>query len=153
MSKGIELSRGFVAIVDDSDYEFLNQWKWYARQGKHTWYAARKIMKKMPDGKWKHEKLIHMHRVINNTPDNLVTDHINGNGLDNRRENLRSVTVSGNNLNSKVRRDNKSGYKGVAWHKTRKKWRAYIWHDRKQKHIGLFDTLDEAVKARQEHVL
>lgn len=153
MSRSIELSRGFVAIVDSDMYDYLNQWKWYARQGRHTWYAARKTMKKMPDGTWRHDKLIHMHRVVNNTPQSMITDHINGNGLDNRRGNLRSTTVSGNNLNSKIRSDNKSGHKGIAWHKQRKKWRVYISDNGKHRHIGLFDTLDDAIEARKQYMV
>lgn len=151
--KKIRLTKGLEAIVDDDMFEELNQWKWYARKGRHTWYASRKVMEKLPNGKWKHKKLVHMHREVNKTPKSLITDHINGNGLDNRRENLRSATNSQNMLNSKVRSDNSSGHRGIAWHKQRKAWRVYISDGGKQRHIGIYKEFEDAVKARQQYML
>lgn len=80
-------------------------------------------------------------------PDNQI-DHINGNGMDNRLENLRDVTHRQNQINSKTRRDNISGVKGVFWCKTYKKFRALIQINGKQKHLGLFSTLEAAAAAR-----
>mgnify|MGYP001180977569 CR=1 FL=1 len=150
--KKIALTRGLYALVDDDDFEELNKWKWHARKGRYTWYASRKIMQKNSDGKWVHKKLIHMHRVVNKTPNSLFTDHINGNGLDNRKSNLRSATNSQNLLNSRVRVDNSSGVRGISWHKTRKKWRVYISDGGRHRHIGLFSTLDEAIEARKQYL-
>ena len=73
-------------------------------------------------------------------------DHINGNGFDNRIENLREVTHSQNLMNSKLRDTNKTGVKGVHWHKKSQKWYAVITTNKKQKHLGQFDTIEEAEK-------
>lgn len=148
--KKIELTRGLFAILDDEDFDSINKFKWYARKGRYTWYASRKVMEKDKTGKWKHKELIHMHRVINKTPKSLFTDHINGNGLDNTKNNLRSVTNSQNLLNSRIRADNSSGFRGISWHKSRKKWRVYISDNGKHRHIGLFNTLEEAIEARRK---
>lgn len=93
----ISLSQGKVTFVDDEDYEFLAQWKWSAHQkGKH-WYAERSKSWRV-DGK-RYSVTIPMHRVITAAPKNLVVDHINHDGLDNRKENLRIVTVRENGQN------------------------------------------------------
>lgn len=138
--KVIKLSKGQEAIVDDEDYEYLSQWKWCHDCG----YASR-TKKRGERGKvWK----IFMHRIINKTPDGLETDHINRDKLDNRKCNLRSCTSSENNFNGKVRRDNKSGYKGVHWDKNRRMWLVYIGKGING-YIGRFKTLNEAVRARK----
>lgn len=85
----IELTKGKVALVDDDDFEYLNQWKWYVRKEKDVFYACRRKRKKEYnnplDFNSKKQKIIRMHRVIMNTPDGLVVDHRNGDGLDNRK--------------------------------------------------------------------
>jgi hypothetical protein len=80
----------------------------------------------------------------------LQVDHIDGNGLNNRSDNLRLVTQQENLKNQKLRSDNDSGYQGVGWHKPRQKWRAYITVDGKLEHLGLFDKLEDAIAARQQ---
>lgn len=75
---------------------------------------------------------------------NEAIDHINGNPLDNRRSNLRLANKSQNAANAKRRADNTSGYKGVSWSRVSKKWRAYTREDGRQKHLGLFDTPEQA---------
>lgn len=91
----IPLTKGLVALVDDDDYDFLMQWKWCASdcsRGLGTkFYAVTQIR----TFEYK-RKRIYMHRVIMGEPLNLCVDHINGDSLDNRKENLRSVTVSEN---------------------------------------------------------
>jgi len=86
--KKIKLNKGTFATVDNDDFEYLNQWKWYIN---NNGYAIRTKYTKLGFKKYKMKK-VYMHRVVNNTPDNLQTDHINHNQLDNRRINLRSVT-------------------------------------------------------------
>lgn len=81
-------------------------------------------------------------------PDNDI-DHINQNKSDNRITNLRVVSRSKNMHNVSLHKHNSSGYKGVSWHKPRQKWRAYIFLDYKQLHIGLFDKIEDAVAARK----
>jgi hypothetical protein len=96
--KEISLTQGLFTQVDDENYDFLNQWRWHARVHKYTSYAARSITK---NGK---ETVIHMHRLIMDTPNNLEVDHINFNGLDNRKSNLRNVTHSENILNCRFKK-------------------------------------------------
>lgn len=124
MSKLIELTQGKFAIVDDEDYDFLMQWKWHVSEG----YAKRTGKKK--DGKLRF-KNIFMHRVINKTPDNKLTDHINFNRLDNRRKNLRECDYLENIRNSKKRNVSASSkFKGVHWNNYHSKWGSSIRKDK-----------------------
>lgn len=84
-----------------------------------------------------------------------IIDHINGNKADNRIENLRAVTVAQNQYNRKTNADNTSGYKGVGWHKSNKKWEARIRLEGKPIHLGYFDNVEEAdavVRAAREEL-
>lgn len=91
-----------------------------------------------------------MHRVINATPAGLDTDHINGNGLDNRKKNLRTCTRSENLANqTRMSLGNTSGARGVTWHKRGHKWQAQIRRNKKYIYLGLFDTVAEASRARK----
>lgn len=143
--KEIPLTQGKVALVDAEDYEYSNQFKWYAMKHGNTYYAVRHIKKE--DGK---QTLICMHRVIMKTSKGMDTDHINGDGWDNRRDNLRICTRSQNKMNGNIHKDNTSGYKGVFWQKRDKKWMAQIQIDGKLKYLGLFITKEEAALAYNE---
>lgn len=113
----------FYALVDDEDYEFLNQWKWSAHKMGHTYYAVRNLY--FP--KTRKRKNILMHRVILNVPGNMDTDHRDGNGLHNQKKNLRACTTKENCRNShKQYRKTYSRYKGVTWNKVNKKWMVQI---------------------------
>lgn len=79
-------------------------------------------------------------------------DHIDGNGLNNRMENLREATASQNMMNTRLRSDNTSGVKGVSFDKSKGKWHAYININRKRKNIGYFDTFEEAKQMREKYV-
>ena len=83
-------------------------------------------------------------------PENKVTDHSNGNTLDNRECNLRSCTTAENNMNSKPPSNNTSGYKGVSFSKRDNKWRARIVYEGHEKSLGLYDNKEDAIKARQK---
>ncbi len=89
-----------------------------------------------------------MHRVINKTPKGMDTDHINRDKLDNRKSNLRSVTRTINQYNRYIRKDNKSGYQGVYWDKSREIWSAYIDFNHKRLWLGYFENIKEAINAR-----
>lgn len=137
MTKQIPLTQGKFALVDDDDFEYLNQWKWNATQSGSTFYARRQ------EGIIPFKKTIPMHRQIMNTPAGMEVDHINGNGLDNRRENLRNCTHAENKRNNKRYSNNSSGYIGVDRNKG--KWRAYIQVNKKWIHLGYFsDPIDAA---------
>jgi len=87
-----------------------------------------------------------MHRHILYVPEGFVIDHINRNGLDNRKANLRPATVAQNAQNA-VKRKNRSGYKGVWLAKDKRKWRAAIWHNNKREYLGYFNSPRQAAKA------
>lgn len=122
MAKEIPLTQGRVAIVDDEDFEWLSQWKWHWRNAKFrprsTGYARRRVRK------CEKESSRLMHRVILNAPPGMEVDHINGDGLDNRRCNLRLATPSQNTANCKRPITNKTGFRGVYPH--RAKYRAKL---------------------------
>lgn len=123
--------------VDDEDYSNLVQWNWLIEYG----YAQR-LVKGIR---------IRMHREIMNATKGKYIDHINGDKLDNRKENLRFCTQRENSKNVKVeRKNNTSGYKGVAWKKQNKKWRASIFLNYKNIHIGYYDTKEKAALAYNE---
>jgi hypothetical protein len=133
----IPLSQGKFTIVDDEDFEYLNQWKWYYREsvrGSNLGYAIRSTDKKR------------MHRIINKTPKGMYTDHINRNKLDNRKENLRTCTYSQNNCNKEIRSDNTSGFKGVIWLKRRSRWIVRLCKSGKCINGGSFKDKNEAAK-------
>lgn len=88
-----------------------------------------------------------MHRLIMNTPDHLVCDHINHNGIDNRKQNLRNCTKKQNRANSRSLAKSSSKYKGVCWDKSCKKWCAYIKNNDKRTHLGYFEDEAEAARA------
>lgn len=142
----IPLTQGQETIIDPIDHD-LRDHKWHALKAKNGYYAQRTIH--TGDGK-KHS--IRMSRVIlsrmigRDVERNEQAEHINRNTLDNRRENIRIASQSQNNMNTKRRLDNTSGYKGVS--KRGNKWRAYIQVDYKQIHLGYFDTEELAHKAR-----
>lgn len=94
--KEIQLTHGFVTLVDDEDFEILKWFKWGVHKSRNTYYA--RTFKKNPNRKLK-QKTIIMHRLIMNPPNDMQIDHINHNGLDNRKENLRIVTHRENHLN------------------------------------------------------
>lgn len=144
--KQIFLSQGKFAIVDDEDYEFLNQWNWTAIKHRNTFYALRKIRIKGQSVR----KNIHMHRLVLRAPDDMQVDHINGNALDNRKKNLRLVTPQQNSMNRAVTSNNSSGCTGVHFHRHLKKWIAKIRKNKKAVHLGVFEKREDAISARRE---
>lgn len=137
----ILLTRGMTASVNAADFVQLSKHKWFAqktREGK--FYAARRDRKT--------GKFILMHRVVNRTPRHLWTDHIDGDRLNNRRRNLRSVTPLQSAMNKAMQRG--QTMKG-AWRdgslRNRKKWRAAIRLNGKLKYLGRFATQTEAAAA------
>lgn len=139
----IPLSRGKVALVDDADYEWLNQWKWYANQYGRTFYAVRSVRRE--DGSWTTQ---YMHALIAGTPAGFETAHINGDGLDNRRSNLLSGTTAANQHGFRRRdRRNKSGFRGVSWNKEMQKWQVHMQHEGHRIYLGLFKVKENAASA------
>lgn len=121
--KRIPLTQGKEALVDDEDYEYLAQWKWYARKNKRQFYAARSHT--YSRGK---QKTVFMHCEVaaRNGWSGQQIDHRDRNGLNNRRGNLRAATAGQNAANQGLRQDNKSRLKGIAWRHDHQRWRAFV---------------------------
>ena len=145
MAHTIPLTQGKVAIVDDEDYGVLSQFKWFA-QTNHKgdiWYARRYVYRGIMNGKVKLE-LVSMHRQILGLQkgDKTEGDHQNGDGLDNRRENLRRGTGTQNRWNRHRRSQFSSRYKGVKWSASKGKWEVNIGYNTRRIYLGAFS--DEA---------
>ena len=135
--KQIPLTQDKFAIVDDEDFEELNRYKWHAHKNRENFYAVRFCK----------GKRVSMHRVILNAPDDLQCDHMNHNGLDNRKCNLRLCTVAQNNHNRRPRKNATSKYKGVSFDTYKKKWEAAIRIKSLRIHIGRFNYEQDAAIA------
>lgn len=135
--KLIPLTNGLFAKVDDEDFEWLSGFRWHSARGYSTIYAKRKL----------NRRAIWMHRYILGMNDpTLIVDHIDGNGLNNQRSNLRIATKQQNNLNSRVRKDCVSGFKGVHWNKGSRAWLVHVSINGTMKQVGQFNCPIEAAK-------
>ncbi len=132
----IPLTRGKFALVDAADYEWLSKYRWSCRGGGNP-YAAR----------FEGNKVIWMHREIMQTPPGMVVDHIDGNGLNNLRFNMRNCTRQENVHNLSKAAHGSSIYKGVWKDRHRDKWYAKICHKGVRDHLGTFDDEVEAARA------
>jgi len=141
--KLIPITKGLFVQVDDSDFEWLSQWKWQASSGKTNIYAQRCVRGK--NGK---ATIISMHRVILGLTDkNVWCDHKDGDGLNNQRENLRQCTRSENNRNHRSMVGLSSRFTGVYFNLKSKKWRANIGFSGGQKYLGSFVSEESAAAA------
>lgn len=133
----VKLTRGLVTIIDAEDFELVSQFKWFASRGSSTEYAQRKLG----------GTTIKLHRFILNAPDGMQVDHINHNGLDNRRSNLRLCTHSENLRNRRKQKGCSSEFKGVVKHQDgrAKPWMATVKVDKKR-HTRAFTTELEAAE-------
>jgi hypothetical protein len=139
--KKVKLTQGKVALVDDEDFERVNRFKWCALKHRARWYAGRR------DG----NRTALMHRVIfGSLETHQQVDHINGDGLDNQRSNLRVCTSAQNRANSVMYRTNKSGYRGVSRHPSGLGWRACIKCNNKTRNLGRFEIPEQAAKRYDE---
>lgn len=145
----IPLTQNKVALVDDCDAEKVLHHKWCASKstGNNSFYATSSIW---VGGRG---KTIFMHRVIMEPPQNLCVDHINGNGLDNRRANLRICSTRENLRNSILSAANTTGYKGVSFNRNAKKFQARIEFNYRSRHIGYFKTAIEAARAYDQEAI
>jgi len=143
--KEILLTQGMVTLVEDEDFEWLNQWRWTAHKSRNTYYAHRS---ETIGGK---KRTVIMHRILLDLPEGYLPDHIDGNGLNNQRSNLRAVTIRQNNQNN--HRVKTSQYPGVRWHKKNKNWLAAIRYDGKFRHLGCFTEEIDAFRAYYDFIL
>jgi hypothetical protein len=139
--KEIPLTQGKVALVDDADYPELAKHRWYVLRPRHAFYAARYIV---PKGEKRY--CVYMHRIIAGAGQGLQVDHVNGDGLDNRRCNLRLCSQSQNNQNQRKTRGS-SVFKGVSWARTECRWQASIKINGKSRALGHFTNESDAARA------
>lgn len=139
----------YETIISDEDKEFSGLVWNIVELGNGLCYAIRQPRRKDPI------RAIYLHRMVLEAmlgyplKSTDRVDHINHNGLDNRRENLRLATHQQNSFNMRTPKNNKSGVRGVSWHKYAKKWRAYITVNNKQINLGCFTELADACSARR----
>ena len=148
--KNVLLSNGYVAIVDNGDYTKINKFKWHVLKSKNgVRYATTKI--KINGIKTS----IRMHRIIMGLEsfDARQVDHINHDGLDNRKENLRICSKQQNNMNRRPNRNRTSKYKGLTLQKTTGKWIARISIDGKYMNLGTYRREDVAAVKYNEAAL
>lgn len=138
------LTRGYVCIVDANLAPAFACWPWHALIDHGNVYAARSSEFQHRDKRYSHK--FYAHQMVLATPRHLVADHINGNGLDNRRANLRALTPEENTRVRKKNPGSSSRYRGVSARNG--KWFAYIRAGGKQVSLGLFDDEAEAAQAR-----
>lgn len=139
----VELDQGHSATIDQADKELVAPYPWRHLRGHNGKIYAYAQTKSGP---------VYMHRLIARTPAGRETDHINGDGLDNRRSNLRIATCSQNLANRwKPQRVDGSAatsrFKGVSWYRSRNKWQSKITVDQHCKNLGRYDSEEEAAQA------
>ncbi len=139
----IPLTQGYFALVDADDYEKLSQYKWHVNRKGDMLYACRS----------EKGKKIKMHRQILNAPPGMYCDHINHNGLDNRKANLRLCTPQQNSFNQRPSHNSTSKYKGVYWNSEARKWHAEIRHNGRLIHIGYYDYEQDAAIAYDDYAI
>jgi methyl coenzyme M reductase subunit D len=141
--KTIPLTRGMVALVDDADFEFLNQWKWFSKSSnrRKLFYAAR----------WTRTNGIRicvlMHRVLIGAKEGQQVDHKDRCSLNNQKSNLRLSNQSQNLGNKSIGINNTSGYKGIIWNKRLDRWCAQICVNYNKVWLGTFNDKQSAVQA------
>lgn len=143
MAKELPITQGMLAIVDDGDYDTLAQFSWQANFAKNGRCYAECSLPRIN----KYRPSTSMHRMIMQEPDGLYVDHIDNNGLNNTRTNLRICTNGQNNMNAYKIRNGTSKYKGVSWCKKSQIWRAFVCINGKSKNLGNFKSEIEAAYA------
>ena len=141
--KKIRLTQGKYAIVDDKDYARVKDLNWCFNNGYalHTYW---------PDGAKGKCRGVHLHTLIMNPPEGMVCDHIDFNGLDNRRDNLRLLTRADNSRRRRASRLSVSGIRGVSWINFRNKWKVVARVDKKWMFFGYFLFREDAIKKHNE---
>lgn len=137
----VPLTKGFEAVIDVADIPLVAGHNWYVHIPRNGAAYARRTLNGCTPSE------IRMHRVIAGCPDGMLVDHKDGNGLNNRRSNLRIADHAQNSHNARISSANTSGFKGATFHKGTGKWHANIWFDKKRIFLGCFRSPGEAHKA------
>jgi hypothetical protein len=140
--KKLMIEPGAEVLVDDDVYEWARKYNWHFSKKNHGRWYAKRYRRGIGDRAY-------LHREVMNFPEGKQVDHINGNTLDNRRENLRIADNFENARNRRIVVNNTSGVTGVRQLTGKDKWNAYVKVKGKRIHLGLFQTKEEAVAARQ----
>ena len=143
--KTIKLTQGKHSIVDDDDYKRLSRYRWYAANTSGKFYYAVRRSPRLGSK----QRTILMHRVILNAPDGTEVDHINGDGLDNRRSNIRLCTCRENSRNQRLDRGSTTGFKGVYFDKRgcKNPYRATIMVNSEGIYLGSYRNVENAARA------
>ena len=134
----VPLTQGYEAVIDVDDVGLVSGFSWQVLVLKRQTYALRKHRIGLV------YRNVYLHRALMDAPAGMQVDHMDTDGLNNRRGNLRLATRHQNGQNSRLSRRNTSGFKGVSWDRQRNKWRAKIKFGDKQSHLGLFDSAEGA---------
>jgi len=135
VSTTLPLTRGQATLVDDADGDWLRQWRWLLVG---NGYAGRFVRSGGTS------RLVYLHRLLLDAGPDQRVDHINGDRLDNRRDNLRLVSHRQNQQNRRPSTDTSSGRKGVTWHARIHKWHVRITVDGQRLHLGYYADLETA---------
>jgi hypothetical protein len=141
VSRRIRLTKGQFAIVDDADFERVACYRWHTLKRGRLFHAMRS------EKRCGRKRTIYMHRVLMGDPHGLHVDHRNGNGLDNRRSNLRVATRAQNAINYQRTVDKTSKYRGVSWNPRSNRWRATVTVNCRQHYAGVFTNAADAARA------
>lgn len=137
----VQLTRGKYAIIDSEDFSAVECYKWnYSNSG----YAKTAVPHPTIKGR---QSYLYMHTLLMSTPKGMHVDHKDGNSLNNQRSNLRLCSHADNMRNSKIPKNNTSGYKGVGFLKRSGRWNACIYFMNKRIHIGNYTNKDDAARA------
>lgn len=134
-----------IILIDDEDYELFCSHNWHFVKGRNTFYLYTNIIKD------KKRKTVALHQIILTCPKDMCIDHIDRNGLNNQRSNLRVCNRSENQCNQFKRKNTSSQYRGVSWNKYQQRWECYINKDQKRTFIGKFKSEVEAARKWDEY--
>lgn len=150
----VTLTKCYVAVIDAADVPLVEGFNWSAMVKVRPDGLVKTVYAYRADYSGEKQRAVYLHRTIMGEPEGFDVDHRDRDGLNNRRDNLRSATPAQNNQNRGKSANNTSGYKGVAWHKRESKWHVSIAKDRKRHYLGLFNCPTAAhfayVKASRE---
>jgi len=142
--KQIPITGGAVVLCDDEDYAKLIRFRWRRTyfKNKHTQYAMAYVR-----NEGKYSGCVYMHRLLTDAGKGQQVDHIDGNGLNNQKANLRLCSQSQNNVNGRKRAGSSSQHKGVTWRKDTGKWQAQAWANGKRYSLGCYQSEERAALA------
>ncbi len=149
----IPLTRGYAALVSIEDKDLAEiKWNHHPIKNRNKHYADRYNSNEKPHTVWMH-RIIVSRMLERDLESHEYVDHVDGNGLNNTRSNLRLADSSQNGSNRGKPCNNTSGYKGVTWYKKYEKWRASIKFQKRDIFLGSFDTKEDAARAYNEAAL